>query len=264
MAKDSRQFTAFTVPGRGLYQWKVMPFILHSASATFQLALDSVIGGDMEPFALAYLDDIIVIGATEEQHLANLGERWLWSANLKVNPKKCAFFRRRLVYLGHVISAEGVQTDPEKVTAITNLKSPTCLKELRQWLGMASWYRRFVPNFATMVQPMTALLKKGRKWAWGPAQQNALEEVKGRFTTAPVLGCPDFDKTFVLQTDASDVGLEQSCRKISRARRESSRTPAVDSQPRRAITRQRKKSVWPSYGLLGKCGATWKGIGSKW
>jgi len=71
---------------------------------------------------------------------------------------------------------------------------------------MASWYRRFVPNFAAVVQPMTARLKKGRKWAWGPEQRNALEEVKRRLTTARVLGCPDFDKTFVLQTDASDVG----------------------------------------------------------
>jgi len=124
-----------------------------------------------------------------------------------VNPKKCAFFKRRLVYLGHVISAEGVQTDPEKVTAITYLKSPTCLKELRQWLGMASWYRRFVPNFATVVQPMTALLKKGRNWAWGPEQQNALEDLKSRIPTASVLGCPDFDKTFALQSNASDVGL---------------------------------------------------------
>jgi len=121
MAKNSRQCTAFTVPGRGLYQWKVMPFGLHSASATFQRALDSVIGADMEPFA------------TEEQHLANLGEvfRRLPRANLKVIPKKCAIFKRRLVYLGHVISAEGVKTDPEKVKAITNLNSPTCLKQLR-------------------------------------------------------------------------------------------------------------------------------------
>jgi len=144
------------------------------------------------------LDDIIVIGATKEQHLANLGEvfRRLRRPNLKVNPKKCAFFTRRLVYLGPEISAEGVQTDPENVTAITNLKSPTCLKELWQWLGMASWYRRFVPNFATVVHPMTALLKKGRKWAWGPEQQNALEVVRRRLTTTPVLGCPDFDKMF--------------------------------------------------------------------
>ncbi|XP_070851494.1 uncharacterized protein [Drosophila suzukii] len=209
MAKDSRQFTAFTVPGRGLYQWKFMPFELLSASATFQRALDSMFGADMEPFAFAYLDDIIVIGATEEQDLANLAEvfRRLRRANLKVNPKKCAFFRRRLVYLGHVISAEGVQTDPVKVTAITNLKPLTCLKELRQCLGMASWYRRFVPNFASVVQPMTALLKKGRKLAWSHEQQNALDEVKRSLTTALVLGCPDFDKTFVLQTDASDVGL---------------------------------------------------------
>ncbi|XP_043064078.1 uncharacterized protein LOC122320067 [Drosophila ficusphila] len=172
MARDSRQYTAFTVPGRGLYQWKVMPFGLHSAGATFQRALDSVVGAEMEPVAFAYLDDIIVISATEEQHFANLAEvfRRLRAANLRINPKKCTFFQQRLVYLGHVISGEGVQTDPEK--------------------------------------PVSALLKKGRKWSWGPEQQAALEEIRRCLTTAPVLGCPDFDQRFILQTDASDVGLE--------------------------------------------------------
>ncbi|XP_044313299.1 uncharacterized protein K02A2.6-like [Drosophila rhopaloa] len=209
MAKDSRQYTAFTVPGRGLYQWKVMPFGLHSASATFQRALDSVIGAEMEPVAFAYLDDIIVVSATEEQHLAHLAEvfRRLRAANLRINPRKCTFFKQKLVYLGHVISGEGIQTDPEKVSAINGLKIPTNLKELRQWIGMASWYRRFVPGFATIVQPVTALLKKGRKWTWGPEQQTALDEIRRCLTTAPVLGCPDFDRKFVLQTDASDIGL---------------------------------------------------------
>jgi len=158
----------------------------------------------MEKFAFAYLDDIIVIGATEDQHLANLGEvfRRLRRANLKVNPKKCAFFRRRLVYLGHVISAEGVQTDPEKVTAITNLNSPTCLKELRQWLGMTSWYRRFVPNFATMVQE-----EERPEVGMGSRATERAKRGEKKVNHRPVLGCPDHDKTFVLQTDASDVGL---------------------------------------------------------
>jgi len=91
MARDSRQYTAFTVPGRGLYQWKVMPFGLQPASATFQRALDNVIGAEMEPVAFAYLDGIIVISATEEQHFANLAEvfRRLQAANLRINPKKC-------------------------------------------------------------------------------------------------------------------------------------------------------------------------------
>ncbi|KAL7723479.1 hypothetical protein ACLKA6_018238 [Drosophila palustris] len=136
MAADSRECSAFTVPGRGLYQWRVMPFGLHSAFATFQRPLDTVIGPEMEPHAFAYLDDIVVIGP----------------------PRSIIFFRRRLVYLGHVISAEGICSDPGKVEAIRNLKAPASCKELRQCLGMASWYRRFVPNFATLVQPMTELL----------------------------------------------------------------------------------------------------------
>jgi len=165
MAADSRECTAFTVPGRGLFQWCVMPFGLHSACATFQRALDTVIGSEMEPHAFAYLDDIVVIGSTKEQHIANLREvfRRLRAANLKLNRKKCSFFRKRLVYLGHVISGEGICTDPAKVEAIQCLRAPSNCKELRQCLGMASWYRRFVPNFAALVQPMTVLLKKGRK-----------------------------------------------------------------------------------------------------
>ncbi|KAM8701775.1 hypothetical protein ACLKA7_001266 [Drosophila subpalustris] len=206
MAADSRECTAFTVPGRGLYQWRVMPFGLHSACATFQRALDTVIGPEMEPHDL---DDIVVIGATKEQHVANLKEvfRRLRAANLKLNRKKCSFFRKRLVYLGHVISAEGICTDPGKVEAIRNLKAPASCKELRQCLGMASWYRRFVPNFATLVQPMTELLKKGRKWSWDEKQEEALCQLKEKLTTAPVLACPDFSAKFVLQTDASDYGL---------------------------------------------------------
>ncbi|KAM8702370.1 hypothetical protein ACLKA7_007800 [Drosophila subpalustris] len=151
MAADSRECTAFTVPGRGLFQWRVMPFGLHSACATFHRALDTVIGPEMEPHAFAYLDDIVVIGATKEQHVENLREvfRRLRAANLKLNRQKCSFFRKRLVYLGHVISEEGICTDPEKVEAIQNLKAPANCKELRQCLGMASWYRRFVPSFAT-------------------------------------------------------------------------------------------------------------------
>jgi len=138
-----------------------MPFGLHFASATFQRALDSVIGAEMKPVAFAYLDDIIIFSATEGQHFANFSKvfRRFRAANLRINPKKCTFFKQKLVYLGHVISGEGIQTDPE-VSAINRLKTFTNLKELRQWIGMASWYRRFVPSFATIVQPVTALLRR--------------------------------------------------------------------------------------------------------
>ncbi|KAH8361959.1 hypothetical protein KR084_005761, partial [Drosophila pseudotakahashii] len=116
MALNSRESTAFTVPGRGLYQWRVMPFGLHSAPATFQRALDSVISPDMEPYAFAYLDDIIVIGASLEDHMTNLCQvfKRLREENLRINQEKCSFFQQKLTYLGHVISNQGIHTDPEK------------------------------------------------------------------------------------------------------------------------------------------------------
>lgn len=209
MDENSKKYTAFAVTGRGLYQWRVMPFGLHSAPATFQRALDSVIGPDMEPYAFAYLDDIIVIGKTLEEHLTNLKEvfRRLIKANLRINPEKCEFFKRETKYLGHVVSGDGIQTDPEKVAAISEMKAPQNIKEVRRFLGVASWYRRFVENFAEISNPLTQLLKKGKHWKWGEAQQKAFELLKEKLTTAPVLVCPDFNKTFTLQTDASDYGI---------------------------------------------------------
>ena len=209
MANDSKAYTAFTVPGRGLYQWKVMPFGLHSAPATFQRALDRIIGPEMEPYAFAYLDDIVVVGSTFEEHARNLKEvlRRLKEANLKLNVDKCEFFKREIRYLGHIISEKGIHTDPEKIKAIKELKPPQNLKEVRRVIGIASWYRRFVPEFADIVQPMNQLLKKGKHWKWTEEHQQSFELLKTRLTEAPILACPDFTKTFTLQTDASDYGL---------------------------------------------------------
>ncbi|XP_043064323.1 uncharacterized protein LOC122320261 [Drosophila ficusphila] len=209
VAPDSRECTAYTVPGRGLFHWKVMPFGLHSAPATFQRALDTVIGPDMEPHAFAYLDDIIVVGATLSEHVRNLREvfRRLREANLRLNRDKCQFFQRSIKYLGHVISEAGIQTDPDKVAAIRELTPPTNLKELRRCLGIASWYRRFVPNFADVVEPMTSLLKKDQSWGWTEKQKQAFQKLKDLLTEAPILACPDFEEKFVLQTDASEYGV---------------------------------------------------------
>ncbi|XP_041564487.1 uncharacterized protein LOC121467232 [Drosophila elegans] len=137
----SRQYTAFTVPGRGLFQWKVMPFGLTTAPATFQRALDTVIGPEMEPFAFAYLDDIVVIGRNKKEYLEKLREvfRRLQAANLKINAEKCNFFQTELKYLGHIVTDRGIRTDPEKVAAIRELPAPKGTKEVHSFLGMASW-----------------------------------------------------------------------------------------------------------------------------
>lgn len=209
MASASKPYTAFTVPGRGLFQWCVMPFGLHSAPATFQRALDTVIGPELDSFAFAYLDDIVVLGSTLEEHLQNLKTVFdrLVAAKLRINKDKCSFAKRQIKYLGHVVSESGVHTDPEKVSAVAAIPPPTTLKELRSFLNTAAWYRRFVPNFSTLTSPLNNLLKKTQKWEWGDPQKRAFEQIKQKLIEAPALTCPDFNKTFILQTDASDVGL---------------------------------------------------------
>ena len=209
LAPENRPITAFTVPGRGFYQFKVMPIGLHSAPATFQRLLDSVIGPDLEPRAFAYLDDIIVLGRTFEEHLQNLREvlHRLQAANLRINPEKCEFGRTELKYLGHVVTAQGVRTDPDKVQAILGMPPPTNLRELRRFLGMVSWYRRFITHFSDITTPLTKLLQKKRKWSWGPEEEMAFNTLRQQLAAAPVLTCPDFTRPFTLQTDASQDGL---------------------------------------------------------
>ena len=206
---ESRPITAFTLPSRGLFQFRVMPFGLHSAPATFQRLMDLVIGPEMDPYCFAYLDDIIVLGETFEHHLTLLQEvfRRLRSANLRLNPEKCQFGRRSLQYLGHLITAEGIRTDSEKVAYISQLSPPINVRGMRRFLGIASWYRRFVPDFAKIAAPLTHLLKKGVTWRWDGDQEKAFRCLKQCLTSAPVLACPNFKKPFILQTDASDLGL---------------------------------------------------------
>ena len=124
-----------------------------------------------------------------------------------VNFEKCDFVRTSLKYLGHMVTSEGICTDPEKIEAMQKLPTPTNIKELRRVLGTASWYRRFVPNFSDLVAPMNSLLKKTTKWEWGVAQEDAFAKLKDKLTQTPVLGCPNYDFPFFLHTDASKAGL---------------------------------------------------------
>lgn len=209
LAPSSRPATAFTVPGRGLLQFTVMPFGLHSTPATFQILLDDVLGPELEPNVLVYLDDIVVASRTLEEHLKHLAEvfRRLRAARLRLNPDKCHFCRLSLRYLWHIVDQHGIRTDPEKVSAITDWPNPTTVRKVRQFLGMASWYRRFIPNFSTLAAPLTELTKKKARWKWEETEKEAFEHLKAALTSAPILACPDFESPFVLQTDASKEGL---------------------------------------------------------
>ncbi|KAL6419486.1 hypothetical protein ACFW04_011371 [Cataglyphis niger] len=209
LESKSRPITAFTIPGRGLYQFKIMPFGLHSAPATFQRLLDKIISPALEPNVFVYLDDIIIISKTFDDHLRLLTEvfRRLRDARLRLNPEKCKFCVDQLKYLGHVVDRKGIRTDPEKVSAVANWPEPRTVKQVRQFLGMASWYWRFIANFSTIAAPLTNLTKKNAKWKWGVEKTTAFRELKKTLMSAPVLACPDFARRFVLQTDASTSGL---------------------------------------------------------
>lgn len=186
-----------------------MPFGLHSAPATFQRLLDTILGPDLEPHVFVYLDDIIVISKTFHEHLELLAEtfRRLRNAKLRLNPDKCKFCVDKLKYLRHIIDREGIRTDPEKVSAVADWPEPRTVKQIRQFIGMASWYRRFIAGFSKIAAPLTQLTKKNARWTWGEEQKRAFRTLKAKLISAPVLACPDFSKRFILQTDASTSGL---------------------------------------------------------
>src|SRR5699024_6271056 len=122
-------------------------------------------------------------------------------------PEKCQFCRKTLKYLGHVVSAEGIQTDPVKVESMLKFSPPTKPRTLRQFLGLVSWYRCYIPNFSELSAPLTRLLRKDHRWKCTPEQEEAFQALKHSLTEAPVLACPDFSQQFFLQSDASDFGL---------------------------------------------------------
>ncbi|KMQ86252.1 reverse ribonuclease integrase, partial [Lasius niger] len=209
LAKDSREITAFSVPDKGLYHFTRMPYGLTGAPATFQRLLDKLIGPEMEPFAFAYLDDIIIATPTFEEHIVWLKKvlAKISSADLTINPEKCEFCKSYVKYLGFIVQKEGLTVDPDKTLPIMEFPIPKNIKQLRRFLGIASWYRRFIPHLTTITEPLTRLLKKNKRWEWGEEQSSAVQTIKEHLTTAPVLACPDFERPFVLQTDASSVGV---------------------------------------------------------
>lgn len=209
LEKESKQVTAFTVPGKGHYHFKVMPFGLHSAGATFQRLMDKIIGPRLEPYAFAYLDDLVIVSKTFNEHLEILRTVFdkLREAGLKLNPDKCQFCRRELKYLGHIINEDGIQTDPEKVETIRQFPRPENVKTLRSFLGLASWYRKFVQGFSKTVVPLTKLLRKKQSWQWTVEQEQAFNELKDKLTNTPALACPNFNIPFVIQVDASYNGI---------------------------------------------------------
>lgn len=209
---ESCEKTAFVVPGRGLFEFEVMPFGLCNAAQSQQKLMDSVLGPDLDPFVFVYLDDVIIATPSFEQHLEVLKIVFdrLRAANLTINIDKCAFCLSSLKYLGFLVDREGLRTDPSKVKAMLEYPVPKTATEVKRFIGMCSWYRRFVKDYSTITAPVNALLKgrrKSQKVTWSEEADNAFRQIKQALVSAPILSAPDFSKPFFIQCDASNVGL---------------------------------------------------------
>ena len=199
-----KEKTAFTT-GTGLYQFTVMPFGLVNAPMTFQRLMEAVLHGLHWSRCLVYLDDCIVMGKDFNDHLKNLQEVFqrFRDAGLKLKPSKCSFFRKEVTYLGHIISTEGVKPDPSNVEKVKSWPQPRTPTDVRSFLGLASFYRRFIHSFAKIATPLTTLTHKGQQFIWTAECEKAFQHLKEALTKPPLLAYPDFDKEFILSSDAS-------------------------------------------------------------
>ena len=190
-----------------LFQYTRLPFGIASAPAVFHRVMDTILQG--VPRALCYIDDILVTGASDEEHLTNLEAVFsrLQSHGIRMKKSKCFFMQDSMEYLGHRVDAEGLQASPKKVEAIDKAPQPRSVQQLRSYLGLLNYYRKFLPNLASIVKPLNDLLHKGQKWVWTPECTQAFKTTKKLLTSSQVLVHYDTSLPVKLAADASQYGL---------------------------------------------------------
>ena len=200
--------TAFRTP-YGHYQWRVLSFGLTNAPATFQRLMNDIFRAHLDKFVLVYLDDILIFSNSMEEHLQHLRTvlRLLRHNKLYAQPAKCQFMQDEVAYLGHIVGRGGLRVDPKKVAAVQEWTVPQDVGQLRSFLGLTNYFRKFLENYSTVVAPLTRMTGKNVQWKWTKECQQAFVRVRNMLVHAPVLVLPDFNKPFTVVTDASDLGL---------------------------------------------------------
>lgn len=208
MHPDDSPKTAFSTP-KGHFEYLRMPFGLKNAPSTFQRCMDSILSGLQGLHCFIYMDDLVIHAHSLKNHNEKLEEilERLRKFNMRLHPDKCEFLRKECCYLGHIITENGVKPDPKKIDIVQNFPVPKNQKQIKSFLGLIGYYRKFVENFSKIAKPLTELLKKNKEFIWTSLQQNAFEILKNILTTKPLLAYPDFEKEFILTTDASQNAI---------------------------------------------------------
>ena len=206
--EEHREKTAF-VTKSGLYEFVVMPFGLVGAPSTFERCMENVLRHLQWQTCLVYLYDIIVFSRDFPEHLHRLGQVFdrIQAAGLKLKPSKCHLFQKQVAFLGHIVSDEGLTTDPAKIEAVVTWPPPKNVSQVRSYLGFCSYYRRFIPSFSVIASPLFNLTRKGVTFDWNQTCQQAFEELKRCLTTAPIMAYPTDTGEFLLDTDALDTAI---------------------------------------------------------
>ena len=208
MTPEDSEKTAFQSQ-HGLWEWIRMPMGLKNAGSSFQRMMDFILGPLSGTIALVYLDDIIIFSASFDQHLRDIRAvlQKLTSANLTFKLAKCFFAMLSVEFLGHLISANGIAPHPRLVSKVKHCSPPTSVTEVRSFLGLTGYYRYMIPNYSALANPIIALTHKGTEFSWSPECQAGFDALTTLLTSEPIMHHPDFDKTFTLHCDASEVAL---------------------------------------------------------
>lgn len=218
--ESHKERLAFSVGLVGFFEFSRMPFGLSNRPSTYQRLMVDCLGELDLNNCFVFLYDIITFSETFTKNLDHLQQVFnkLREAGLKLSPKKCNFFQESVKYVGHLVSKQGIETDPGKTNKVLNRPTPTTAEEVRKFLGFAGYYRKFIKNLSKIARPLSELMpipteskraseKRVKVWKWGSEEQNAFDELKEALVTPPIRGYADYSLPFELHTDASQIAL---------------------------------------------------------